>query len=125
MITTNESKEMYLEVIYELHMKDINVHSVDVAKKFGYSKASVARAISVLKEESYISQEPYGPITLTQKGIDTAKKIKNKHVYLTNFLHLSLGIDKSIAEKDACRIEHVISEKVMDAIEKYVKVNAK
>lgn len=121
---TNESKEMYLEVMYELSLKDKNIRLVDIARKLNYSKPSVTRAMSALKKDGCILQEPYGPITLTEKGIEAAKFIKNRHVYLTKYLMLSLGIDEKLAEKDACRMEHIVSHEIMVAVREYVHNNA-
>ncbi len=120
----SESKEMYLEVIYDIYKNNATVRSIDVAKALGYSKPSVSRAINLLKKENLISQERYGSITLTEEGIKIAKDIKNKHVYITEFLKLSLNLSTQIAEKDACRIEHVISSEAMSAIEYYVIKNS-
>ncbi|BES64652.1 metal-dependent transcriptional regulator [Gottschalkiaceae bacterium SANA] len=125
MSKNNESKEMYLEVIYELFLNNKEVRSVDIAEKMGYSRPSISRAMSVLKKEGYVIQEPYGTISLTEKGFETGKKILDRHVCLTKFLRLSLNIDKDLAEKDACRFEHVVSEETMEAIRVYVKANLK
>jgi len=120
---TNESQEMYLEVIYNIDQQGEVIRSIDIAKILGYSKPSVNRGINKLKEEGFVSQEPYGHITLTEKGRKEASRIKNRHIYLTDFLTLSLGIDKETAENDACRIEHVVSKETMDAVIEYVKKN--
>lgn len=121
----NESQEMYLEVIYNIDQKNEVIRSIDIAKELGYSKPSVSRAINKLKKDGLINQEPYGHITMTDEGRRMAEKIKNKHVYLTEYLCLSLGLDKEVAEKDACRIEHVVSKDTMDAVKDYVAKNSK
>jgi len=124
-VKSSESQEMYLEVIYNIDQKDEIIRSIDIAKTLGYSKPSVNRAINKLKLDGLIAQEPYGHITMTEKGRGLAKKIKNKHIYLTDYLMLSLGIDKETAEKDACRMEHVVSKETMEAVIKYVDDNGK
>ena len=111
---------MYLEVIYDIDQRNEVIRSIDIANQLGYSKPSVNRAINKLKQEGLISQEPYGQITMTNQGRELAKRIKNKHIYLTEYLSLSLGIDKETAEKDACRIEHVVSKETMAAVIDYV-----
>ncbi len=118
---TSESKEMYLEVMYNIEQRNEVIRSIDVAKALGYSKPSINRAINKLKEEGMITQEPYGQIMMTELGRATAEKIKNKHIHLTEFLVMSLGIDRETAEKDACRMEHVVSKKTMDAVKEYLK----
>jgi len=116
-----ESGEMYLEVMYKLNEETGEIRSVDIAKALGYSKPSVSRAIGLLKEEGFIKQEPYGKITLTQKGVDRAKSVIDRHDLLTEFLVKSLGLDEVIAEADACRIEHIVSSETMDAVKAYLK----
>ena len=121
---SNESQEMYLEVIYDIEQNSKVIRSVDIAKELGYSKPSINRAINRLKLDGFISQEPYGHITMTEKGREIAKTIKNRHIYLTEYLMLSLGLSKETAEADACRIEHVVSKNTMDAVKKYLKENS-
>jgi len=123
-LKSNESQEMYLEVIYDIEQNSKVIRSVDIAKELGYSKPSINRAINRLKLDGFISQEPYGHITMTEKGREIAKTIKNRHIYLTEYLMLSLGLSKETAEADACRIEHVVSKNTMDAVKKYLKENS-
>lgn len=122
---SNESQEMYLEVIYNIEQNNEVIRSIDVAKELGYSKPSINRAINKLKQDGLISQEPYGHITMTKIGRDIAKRIKNRHVYLTEYLMLSLGLVRLTAEADACRIEHIVSKETMDAVRNYVDTNLK
>ena len=122
---SNESQEMYLEVIYDIEQNNEVIRSVDIANELGYSKPSINRAINKLKQDGFIAQEPYGHITMTQKGREIAKTIKNRHIYLTDYLMLSLGLSKETAEADACRIEHVVSKETMEAVTKYVNDSSK
>ena len=114
-----ESGEMYLETIYVLTRKSTSVRSVDVAESMGYSKPSVSRAIGILKAGEYISVDKSGFITLTEKGIQTAENLYERHTILTNML-VSLGVEKETATEDACKIEHVISRESFEAIKKYI-----
>ncbi len=116
-----ESREMYLEVIYRLEQKNGKVLSVDIAKELGYSKPSVSRAMGVLTEAGFITHTPYGDITLTDEGREKAKMIYLSHRLLTDFLTQILGVDADVAEADACKIEHVISEQTLNAIESYMQ----
>ena len=116
-----ESGEMYLETILILSQKLENVRSIDVSEYRGYSKPSVSRAVNLLKAEGYIeigSQTGY--ITLTPLGRETAEKIYERHQVLTNVL-IALGVDPAIAEDDACRIEHVISDETFETLKKHLK----
>lgn len=117
---SSESSEMYLEVMYKLEEENGFIRSVDIAKELGYSKPSITRAMGALKNEGYITQEPYGKIMLSKKGRDKAKKIMESHNLLTEFLTKCLKLDEDIAERDACRIEHIVSKETMNAIKKYL-----
>ena len=122
-MTLQESGEMYLETILRLQGEKRVVRSVDVAEEMGYSKASVSRAIKILKDNGYVDLEKAGNLALTKEGEAIAKKIFDRHKTLTEFL-LQIGVDKKTAEEDACRIEHVISDKSFKVIKKIVKEKA-
>ena len=117
-----ESGEMYLETILILSQKRSAVRSVDVGEYMGYSKPSVSRAVHLLAEENYIAIDKEGYITLSDTGLAIAEKIYERHTILTNIL-VSLGVDAETAAADACRIEHVISDKTFAAIKKQLKSN--
>ena len=115
-----ESGEMYLETILVLSKKDAPVRSLDVANEMGFSKPSVSRAMGILKTDGYIEMDEKSHITLTDKGLKVAKRIYERHILLTELL-TSIGVDKKTAEEDACRVEHVISDKTFKAIKKHLK----
>ena len=114
-----ESGEMYLETILVLKNRQDVVRAIDIAEDMGFSKPSVSRALSILKEENYISVDEKGFIKLTRKGSLIAKKIYERHVVLSDML-IALGVDKKTALDDVCRIEHVISDQSFAAIKKYI-----
>ena len=114
-----ESGEMYLESILVLSRKDAPVRSMDVAKYMGVSKPSVSRAMAILKKGNYIEIDSQGYITLKETGLRIAEKIYERHIVLSEFFK-NLGVDKNTAEEDACRIEHVISDKSFDIVKKHV-----
>jgi Mn-dependent DtxR family transcriptional regulator len=114
-----ESGEMYLETILVLKNKYGYVRSIDIAKEMNYSKPSVSRAVTLLKEDGYIENDPHGMILLTDKGMAVAEKIYDRHKTLTKYL-VWLGVSEETAQSDACRIEHVISQESFDAIKKHV-----
>ena len=115
-----ESGEMYLETILVLSKKSDAVRSVDVCEYMGFSKPSVSRAIGLLKNGGYVLMDKNGYLTLTDLGLEVASKIYERHTLLTEFL-VKIGVDKETAAVDACRVEHVISEKTFDAIKKNFK----
>ena len=119
-----ESGEMYLETIYVLSRTSNTVRSIDVGEYMGYSKPSVSRAMGLLKESGYVVADKNGFLTLTERGQETASKIYERHTVLRDML-LRLGVDEQTASKDACRIEHVISDTSFLAIRKHLKETMK
>lgn len=115
-----ESGEMYLESIYVLCQSKNTVRSVDVADYMNYSKPSVSRAVGLLKKNGFITVDKDGFISLTVSGKATAKNIFERHTVLTDFL-VSIGVDNETASEDACRMEHVISNKTLNAMKKYLE----
>ncbi len=117
-MTVRESGEMYLEAILVLAKKSGYVRSIDVSEYLGYSKPSVSRAMSILREGGYILMEKDGAITLTDSGKKLAGTIYERHTVLSELL-IRLGVDEKTATDDACRIEHVISDESFQAIKQY------
>ncbi len=115
-----ESGEMYLETILMLSQKNNLVRSVDVAEYMGYSKPAVSRGLAKLKQERYILIDQDGYIALTESGRVVAEKMYERHVLLSSFL-MQLGVDEETASQDACRIEHVVSDKSFEAMKKYIE----
>ena len=116
----HESAEMYLETIYRLSMEQHCVRSIDVAESLNYSRASVSRAVGLLKKDGYLEMDADGFLNLTELGKSTAEKIYERHRILTAALK-ALGVDEESAAEDACRIEHVISDKSLAAIKAHMK----
>jgi Mn-dependent DtxR family transcriptional regulator len=113
-----ESGQMYLEAIYVLLQEKDKIRAIDVGAYLGYTKPSVSRAIGLLKRGEYISVDGDGYITLNQKGKEVAEQLYERHTVLTGVL-MSLGVDEETATEDACRIEHVISDKSFAAVKKH------
>ena len=113
-----ESGQMYLDAIYVLLQKKEKIRAIDVGAYLGYTKPSVSRAIGLLKSDGYISVDFEGYITMTSKGERFAEQIYERHTVITNML-MALGIDEKTAAEDACRIEHVISEKSFAAVKEH------
>lgn len=114
-----ESGENYLETIYLLQKNNSSVRAIDIANELNYSKPSVSRALGLLKDKGYISIEN-NIISLTKKGEDKACNLYQRHVHITNYLVETLGVNRQVAEEDACKIEHILSEETFRLIkEKY------
>ena len=114
-----ESGEMYLETIYVLSLKSSAVRAIDVSEEMGYSKPSVSRGLSLLKDEGLIKKDESGYIKLTEAGSILAKRIYERHTVLSR-LFMDLGVEKKTATEDACRIEHYISDTTFDAIKAHM-----
>ncbi len=124
-INTNihESGEDYLEKILMLQEMHTIVRSVDLAEEFNFSRAAISKAVKILKSNGYIEVGEKGELILTEAGKAKAEETLKKHRTITDFFIL-LGIDKTIAEKDACRIEHIIHPETFKKIkELYNKLN--
>ena len=117
-MSRTESQEMYLETILVLSKKKPVVRAVDIAAEMNVSKASVSLATKNLKEMSYITVTPEGYIYLSETGMEIAGTIYERHLAITKVL-TQIGVPADVAEQDACRIEHVISEITFDAIKKH------
>lgn len=113
-----ESGEMYLESIYVLYKQRGAVRSLDVAEYMGFSKPSVSRAVGLLKNGGYLLMDRDGFLTLTEAGQEVAEKIYERHTMLTAFL-VRLGVDEETASEDACKMEHVISDRSFEAIKRH------
>lgn len=120
----HESGEMYLETIYVLYQKQQNVRSIDVAEEMGFSKPSVSRGVNILKRDGYLTVDEKGYLELTDAGTDLAMKIYERHIILTKALVL-LGVDEQTAAQDACKMEHVISDKTLEAFKKHLNEHIK
>ena len=114
------SGEMYLETIYVLSRELTHVRSIDVAERMNFSKPSVSRAVSHLKNDGYLTVDANGHLTLTDSGRAIAQKIYERHTLLSQVL-MRLGVPKDIALEDACQIEHVISDATFAALKQHSK----
>ena len=112
-----ESEEMYLETILLLRNRSGHVRSVDIAEELGYSRPSVSRAVNLLLNKGDILVAKSGEITLTEAGEARAHAIYERHEVITRVL-MKLGADADLAEDNACRIEHVISDELFEILKK-------
>lgn len=117
----HESGEDYLETILLLSRQQKDVHSVEVARKLGVAKPTVTKAVKNLVQMEYITMDGMH-LKLTEKGLARAEEIYEKHTMITRFWQL-LGVSEEPAERDACRMEHLVSPEVYEAIVKFVEKN--
>ncbi|MBC2871148.1 metal-dependent transcriptional regulator [Bittarella massiliensis] len=115
-----ESGENYLETILLLRQRQGHVRSIDVATELGFSKPSISRAIGILKSAGYVQVGEGGNILLTEAGQQKAEAVYERHRLISRYLVLTLGVPAEIANADACRIEHIISQESFDQIKAFV-----
>ena len=117
-----ESGENYLETILVLTKRNGSVRSIDIAEEMNFTKASVSRAMSILKRDNYIIMEPDGRITLNESGLAIANRIYDRHKTITRFFML-LGVSEDVATEDACKVEHDISDETFEKIRQFVNAS--
>ena len=116
----NESAENYLETILVLSKKRPVVRSVDIANELGYKKSSVSIAMKHLRENNHITVTEEGFIYLTDSGKRIAEMINERHEVISSTLE-RLGVPKEIADEDACKMEHAISDTSLEAIKRHIE----
>lgn len=114
-----ESSEDYLERILMLNKEGKKVRSIDLAKSFNYSRASISRAINNLADDGYIDIVD-SILILTDKGKEIAEKMLERHLQLSSFF-MKIGVSEKNAFNDACKIEHDISDETYDKLIKLLK----
>ena len=119
MPVTHESAEDYLEriLILEEERGNNDIRAVDIAKSFSYSKPSVSIAMKKLENGGYVELGPKQQRILTPKGREIAEKMYERHKILSK-IFIDLGVDPETALRDACKIEHDLSEETFEAIKK-------
>lgn len=118
-----ESAEDYLEAILAIREKKGTARSIDVAHHLNYSKPSVSRAMSLLRENGYVTMDKDGLLDLTDTGMAIATRIYERHRLLTEWL-TALGVSPEVAAEDACRIEHDISEETFSRLKAHITPKA-
>lgn len=117
-VNIHESAENYLEAILALGEQG-PVRSIDVAQRLGFSKPSVSRAMSLLREGGFVVMDEGGFLTLTAEGLEIAQRIYERHLLLTKWL-IHLGVAEDVAARDACLIEHDLSVESFDALRDHI-----
>lgn len=115
-----KSIEDYLEVIYMLVLEKGYARIVEIASELKVKTPSATEMIQKLAREGYIEHEPYQRIKLAKKGEELAKMVYKRHKILTDFLVI-LGVDREVAEKDACEMEHALHPETLEKLTKFVK----
>ena len=115
----NESAENYLETILMLKQKNGAVRSIDIVRQMEFSKPSVSRAMSLLRDNGYVVMDENSFLVLTPAGREIAETIYERHRLLTQWLTW-LGVPPDIAAEDACKIEHDLSPETFQALKNHI-----
>ncbi len=117
-----ESGENYLETILMLTKEKGYARSIDIANELGFAKPSVSVAMKHFREEGYIETDKDGRITLTEKGLEVAEMVYERHQIIAKAL-MALGVDEKTAYDDSCKIEHDISQQSFEKIKEFLERN--
>ena len=109
--------EDYLETVSFL-ADEGGVRVTDIAARLGVSKPSVLTALKALEERGFLEHQRYRGVSLTELGSQRAAEIRDRHTFLTAFLRDILGVPDPVAEQDACKMEHVLSEETLSRMRK-------
>ena len=120
----HESAENYLETILMLKERQGQVRSIDIVNHLGYTKPSISVAMKRLRENGYIEMDHEGYISLTDSGMEAARRIYTRHKWLTKFL-VKLGVNEKTAETDACKMEHDVSDETFRKLREHAMENLK
>lgn len=113
--------EDYLEAIYVASLNDVQLKGAELARKLNISRASVSEALAKLVSKQLIKYNSYETISLTSKGLEEAKNVYNKHRILKDFFEKVLNIPASEAGENACKIEHIISQNILNEMINFTK----
>mgnify|MGYP000898956848 CR=1 FL=1 len=115
------SREDYLEVIYQLAEENGTAKISDIARRMSLAKPSVTQAIASLRREGLVYQDRYGPVLLTPSGEKKAKEVWHRHRVIRSFLVEILQVNPVTADRDACLMEHSISDETFGNMEKWLQ----
>ncbi len=118
--TLTASLEDYLETIYELGRENKAARAKEISKRLGVNRSSVTGALHALSERKLVNYAPYDIATLTAEGERIAANISHRHLVLKDFFVKVLGVNASEADDSACKMEHVVSEKILDRLAQFV-----
>lgn len=115
-----KTAEEYLETIYALEKKEGKARTGMIAKELNVKPPSVTEMLQKLQQQGLVKYETYIGVKLTSSGKKIAENLRKKHILFENFLEI-IGVDKELAEIDACQIEHYVSPKTVERLEKFVR----
>ena len=119
-MAVSEAIENYLETIYILSRQQNEVHAIDICTYLSYSRPTVSIVLRQMRENGLVTVNEDNHIHLTGKGLAIASRIYERHTVLSDML-MSLGVKQETALRDACKIEHDLSDETFEAIKRHAR----
>ena len=119
-MAVSEAIENYLETIYILSLRQNEVHAIDICSYLSYSRPTVSIVLRQMRENGLVTVNDDNHIFLTDEGRAIAARIYERHTVLTSLL-VSLGVSRETAQRDACKIEHDLSDETFEAIKRHAR----
>lgn len=123
-MAVSEAIQNYLETIYILSLKQSEVHAIDVCAYLSYSRPTVSIVLRQMRENGLVTVDDLNHIHLTQEGLDIATALYERHTVISELL-IELGVSPEVAVRDACKIEHDLSQETFDAIKRHAQQYAR
>lgn len=119
-MSVSEAIENYLETIYILSQQQNEVHAIDICSYLSYSRPTVSIVLRQMREHGLVTVNEDNHIFLTEEGHRIASRIFERHEVLTQML-TQLGVSHETAVRDACKIEHDLSDETFEAIKRHME----
>lgn len=120
-MAVSEAIENYLETIYILSLKQNEIHAIDICSYLSYSRPTVSIVLRQMREAGLVTVDDINHVHLTEEGLAIAKRIYERHTVLSG-LFMRLGVSRDTALRDACKIEHDLSDETFDAIKRHIEL---
>jgi DtxR family transcriptional regulator, Mn-dependent transcriptional regulator len=119
------SQEDYLEAILNVADGNGMARSTDIAVELGVAKPSVTGALKLLAQRGLVNYKPYGCVTLTKRGVSLAGRVAKRHKIIKSFFTEVLGVDAVVAQRAACKAEHLLGAVIISRMRDFTNSNKK
>ncbi|NYF97827.1 iron dependent repressor, metal binding and dimerization domain protein [Janibacter cremeus] len=107
-----DTTEMYLRTIFELEEEGIPPMRARIAERLGHSGPTVSQTIARMERDGLVSLGANRQLVLSEEGQKLATRVMRKHRLAERLLVDIIGLDWEFVHEEACRWEHVMSERV-------------
>lgn len=114
-----KTKEEYIEIVYLLEQREGRAQTGMIAEALDVKPPSVTEMLKKLEAEGLVRWESYSGARLTPAGRRVASELMKRHRILADLLEI-LGVDREIADTDACQIEHHVSRETVRHLELFL-----